>query len=77
MSEQWENFQCINVFSGDCCWRLLIRKRDDHYHRTTIEDGWQKLRDGLSLSVGNNCVFECPIQSYDEFRIRVLKADEY
>ena len=76
MCEQWENFQCINVYSGNGCWRLLVRKRDD-YNQTTIEDGWQKLRDGLGLIVGNICVFECPLHSFDQFIIRVLEPDEY
>ncbi|WOH12421.1 hypothetical protein DCAR_0831925 [Daucus carota subsp. sativus] len=73
--EDWHNFQYINIYSGTCCWRLLIRKRDDH-HCATIEDGWKMLCDGLELSVGNICIFECPALSYDQFRIRVLEGDE-
>ncbi|WOH14957.1 hypothetical protein DCAR_0934487 [Daucus carota subsp. sativus] len=73
--DEWDNFQCINVYSESMCWRLLIRKRDD-YHSATIEDGWQKMRDDLGLIVGNICVFECPIQSYDHFKIRVLDPEE-
>ena len=73
--DEWDNFQCIIIYSELTCWRLLIRKRDD-YHCATIEDGWRKMRDDLALIVGNISVFECPIQSYDQFKIRVLPPDE-
>ena len=41
-----------------------------------MEDGWKILRDGLQLSVGNICIFECPALSDDQFRIRVVVGDE-
>ncbi|KAL1822885.1 hypothetical protein ACET3Z_009663 [Daucus carota] len=74
LSEVWENFQCINVYSGSCRWRLLARKRDDN-NCCRIVDGWQKMRDCLGLEIGDICVFQCPIRSFDQFRIRVLKFD--
>ncbi|KAL1828955.1 hypothetical protein ACET3Z_007367 [Daucus carota] len=72
---QWEAFQCINVYSGNGCWRLLIRKRENHYCYT-IEDGWQRLRDDLRLNVGNVCIFRCPRQCYDQFQILVARAND-
>ena len=77
---EWQPFNCINVYSTiedgvEACWRLLIRRREDHWC-STIEDGWQRFRDDLGLKIGHVCVFQCPSKSYDHFRIRVWRNDD-
>ena len=76
LSEVWKNFQCINVYWVSCCWRLLRRNRDENYCCTMV-DGWQKMRDGLGFEIGDICIFHCPIDSCDQFRIPVLKFDAW
>lgn len=74
LAEVWKNFQCINIYSGSCCWRLLARNREENFC-CTIVDGWQKKCDGLGLEIGDICIFQCPIDSCDQFKIRVLNFD--
>ncbi|XP_017257239.1 uncharacterized protein LOC135148051 isoform X1 [Daucus carota subsp. sativus] len=72
LCSMWDTIQSIYVYSGNGSWKLDICRRDDYY-RSTIEDGWQQLRDGLALEVGDICIFECPVDSLDRFNVRVVK----
>ena len=71
----WDTFQSINVYSGNGCWMLCTRKKDD-YFCWTIEGGWQHLRDGMKLEVGDVLIFECAVDSFDQFTLRVVKDGE-
>lgn len=71
----WDTFQSINVYSGNGCWMLCTRKKDD-YFCWTIEGGWQHLRDGMKLEVGDVFIFECAVDSFDQFTLRVVKDGE-
>lgn len=70
----WDKIQTIFVYSGNGCWMLHIRRRDDYYC-STIEDGWKYLREDLDLNVGDLCVSECLVLSFDHFSVQVLKAE--
>lgn len=73
LCRMWDKFQTIFVYSGNGCWMLDIRRRDNYYC-PTIEGGWQHLREDLGLNAGDQLVFECPVMSVDRFSVLVLKA---
>lgn len=54
---------------------LCTRKRDDYFCRT-IGGGWQHLLDGMKLEVGDVLIFECAVDSFDQFTLRVVKDGE-
>ncbi|WOH10833.1 hypothetical protein DCAR_0730306 [Daucus carota subsp. sativus] len=72
LCSMWDSMQTITVYSGNGTWMLLICNRYYNYC-WTIESGWQLLRDGLQLGVGDKLVFECPKMSFDHFSVRVIR----
>lgn len=68
----WDKCQTISVYSENRHWKLQTHKRDD-YHCRTIEDGWQAFRDGMKVDEGDLCIFECPMDTFDQFSVRVMK----
>ncbi|XP_074351618.1 uncharacterized protein LOC141690742 [Apium graveolens] len=63
----------IKVFLGDRCWLLEVRKRREG-NRTAILGGWIQFRDDLKLNVGDQCVFIWIDESYNRFRIELVRA---
>lgn len=63
----------IKVFKGDCCRELEIKKRSKG-KRTAIHSGWIKFRDDLQLNVGDCCCFKWIDESYQRFRVEVVRA---
>lgn len=69
----WKKKENIKVFIGDRCWQLGIRKRNKG-KRTAIHSGWIEFRNDLQLNVGDKCCFKWIDESYQRFRVEILKA---
>ncbi|XP_063936916.1 uncharacterized protein LOC135147654 [Daucus carota subsp. sativus] len=71
----WSRSEYITVYSGTAAWKRKIRHRTD-WKCTTIHDGWVAFRKDMALEVGDTCIFECPVDSFCHFSVRVVKSGQ-
>lgn len=69
----WKKKEELKVFLGDRCWVLDVRKRSQG-KRTAILSGWIQFRNDLKLNVGDRCWFKWLDESYNRFRVEVVRA---
>ncbi|KAL1831329.1 hypothetical protein ACET3Z_000980 [Daucus carota] len=68
----WKKNDTIWVYKGSLSWEFEIRKSGKG-KRTTIHGGWIHFRNALQLNVGDRCFFRWINESYNHFRVEIVK----